>query len=219
MKNFELLSASEKRNVLMTVLSTYVGLSLSALELLIEKTSVKGVQFVKINDYKSAASNGTETADQLINIGASYDNMLKKDAVSFENLDLSTVNVNNFDYSTVNTADLSLEDFKQAVLNSLPIALAELCGEKKSVDTSATIKFNSALSFNMNTCNLNVHGMQVNKTIKEVGEKKFVKSAPKTIAKKLIQSAVNSRASKIRQFTIQNISKSIKVNGSELYIV
>jgi hypothetical protein len=227
MKDFNKLSKIEQKNIFSEILTTYVGLSLSTLELLIEKTSVKKVQFVKINGYQSASSNGTETADQLINVGASYENMLDKDADLFKDVDLSEINVDNYKYQFVNMNGLTLDEYKQAVVNALPLALIELQSDKKekendtssSIDTSATIKLNSTLFFNRNTRNLNIFGMQVYKKVTERGEVKIVKKAPKTVAKEIIKKSVNSRASKLRTFTIQNIVTSVKINGSELLIV
>jgi hypothetical protein len=227
MKDFNKLSKIEQKNIFSEILTTYVGLSLSTLELLIEKTSVKKVQFVKINGYQSASSNGTETADQLINVGASYENMLDKDADLFKDVDLSKINVDNYKYQFVNMNGLTLDEYKQAVVNALPLALIELQSDKKekendtssSIDTSATIKLNSTLFFNRNTRNLNIFGMQVYKKVTERGEVKIVKKAPKTVAKEIIKKSVNSRASKLRTFTIQNIVTSVKINGSELLIV
>jgi hypothetical protein len=227
MKDFNKLSKIEQKNIFSEILTTYVGLSLSTLELLIEKTSVKKVQFVKINGYQSASSNGTETADQLINVGASYENMLDKDADLFKDVDLSKINVDNYKYQFVNMNGLTLDEYKQAVVNALPLALIELQSDKKEkendtsspIDTSATIKLNSTLFFNRNTRNLNIFGMQVYKKVTERGEVKIVKKAPKTVAKEIIKKSVNSRASKLRTFTIQNIVTSVKINGSELLIV
>lgn len=227
MKDFNKLSKIEQKNIFSEILTTYVGLSLSTLELLIEKTSVKKVQFVKINGYQSASSNGTETADQLINVGASYENMLDKDADLFKDVDLSEINVDNYKYQFVNMNGLTLDEYKQAVVNALPLALIELQSDKKEkendtsspIDTSATIKLNSTLFFNRNTRNLNIFGMQVYKKVTERGEVKIVKKAPKTVAKEIIKKSVNSRASKLRTFTIQNIVTSVKINGSELLIV
>jgi hypothetical protein len=227
MKDFNKLSKIEQKNIFSEILTTYVGLSLSTLELLIEKTSVKKVQFVKINGYQSASSNGTETADQLINVGASYENMLDKDADLFKDVDLSEINVDNYKYQFVNMNGLTLDEYKQAVVNALPLALIELQSDKKEkendtsspIDTSATIKLNSTLFFNRNTRNLNIFGMQVYKKVTERGEVKIVKKAPKTVAKEIIKKSVNSRASKLRTFTIQNIVTSVKINGLELLIV
>jgi hypothetical protein len=225
MKDFNKLSKIEQKTIFGEILTTYVGLSLSTLELLIEKTSVKKVQFVKINGYQSASSNGTETADQLINVGASYENMLDKDADLFKDVDLSKINVDNYKYQFVNMNGLTLEEYKQAVVNALPLALIELQSDKKandtssSIDTSATIKLNSTLFFNRNTRNLNIFGMQMYKKTTEHGEVKIVKKAPKTVAKEIIKKSVNSRTSKLRTFTIQNIVTSVKINGSELLIV
>ena len=48
-------------------------------------------------------------------------------------------------------------------------------------------------------------GQSVTKTVTEKGEFKIVKSAPKTIAKRLIEFAAKPKTSEIRRFTIENL--------------
>src|ERR1035437_7544903 len=87
MKNFQDFSKKEQTSMLNVVLAAYPNLGLNNLKILIKLTEVNKAQFAYIADYQSDKSNGTETASHQINVAASYENMLKKDAVSFNNFD------------------------------------------------------------------------------------------------------------------------------------
>lgn len=232
MKNFNELSKGEQNTILGTILEAYKGLTLNNLKILIKLTEVNGCSFVNIKDYCSEKSGNTEVADALINVGASYANMLAKDVVKFETLDLNEIDVNKFDYRKLNVGEpfdfeaetqseeykTALESFKTAVVAALPVALMELQGAKKTIDTSADIALNKVLFFNMNTLNLAIKGQIVNKSVKVEGSFKIVKSAPKTIAKQLINNFVNSRAASLRRYNLSNIITRINVNGIQLDI-
>ena len=151
-------------------------------------------------------------------MGASYQNMLAKDSNIYANFDVATIDIDKFDYSTIDTGKLTLAEFKAEVKNQLAVALAELNAPKKSIDTSADIWLNKALVFNLNTLRLSIRGMQMNKSVEVKGEFKIVKSAPKTIAKKLIEKQAKGRSATLRRFAIDNLVGSIKLVGQELEI-
>lgn len=202
------------------VLNAYPNLSLNDLRALVEVTNrFEGVSFVSIKDYQSDESNGTEIADHLINVNASYENMLVKDAEIYSKFDVRTVDVDKFNYMSVDCGKLTLDEYKQAVKEYLPIALAEMQAPKTTTrDMSAFHYFNPKnrmLSFNSNTGNLLIFGMDVNKTVKTEGEFKVVNSEPKTIAKKLIEKKSGSRTATLRSFKIQNMA-TMRLNGDTL---
>ena len=202
------------------ILSAYPTLSLLQLRTLIAVTSqIEGVSFVSIKNYSSDISGNTENANHIINVGASYANMIKKDANMYANFDINCVDVTRFNYNTIEYSSFgSLESFQKEVKNALPIALIELQAPKASKDMSATIRLNSMLSFNTNTHNLLISGMEVGeKKVVEEGTFKIVKSAPKTIAKKLIEKVVNSRTSALRTFKLDNMA-AFKVVGNTIEI-
>jgi len=208
-----------KEKAILAILNAYGNLNLKQVELLINATNeIGGVSAVSIKGYSSDKSGNTEVANQLINVGASYQNMLAKDSNIYANFDVATIDIDKFDYSTIDTGKLTLAEFKTEVKNQLPNALAELNAPKKSIDTSADIWLNKALVFNLNTLRLSIRGMQMNKSVEVKGEFKIVKSAPKTIAKKLIEKQAKGRSATLRRFAIDNLVGSIKLVGQELEI-
>jgi hypothetical protein len=206
------------KNTITSILSVYNNLNEKQVNKLIEATNlISGVSLISINGYSSDKSNNTEIANQLINIGASYQNMIKKDSNIFANVDLNLIDVDKFNYTSIDTAKLTLEQFKQAVKENLPIALTELQAPKKSKETN-DIYLNKALVYNLNTMRLSVIGQQINKVVETKGEFKIVKSSPKTIAKKLIEKQVKSRTASLRRFALDNLINSISINGDKLEI-
>ena len=206
------------KNTITSILSVYNNLNEKQVNKLIEATNlISGVSLISINGYSSDKSNNTEIANQLINIGASYQNMIKKDSNIFANVDLNLIDVDKFNYTSIDTAKLTLEQFKQAVKENLPIALTELQAPKKSKETN-DIYLNKALVYNLNTMLLSVIGQQINKVVETKGEFKIVKSSPKTIAKKLIEKQVKSRTASLRRFALDNLINSISINGDKLEI-
>lgn len=206
------------KNTITSILSVYNNLNENQVNKLIEATNqINGVSLISINGYSSDKSNNTEIANQLINIGASYQNMIKKDSNIFANVDLSLIDVDKFNYTSIDTAKLTLEQFKQAVKENLPIALTELQAPKKSKETN-DIYLNKALVYNLNTMRLSVIGQQINKIVETKGEFKIVKSSPKTIAKKLIEKQAKGRTQTLRRFALDNLINTISINGDKLEI-
>lgn len=212
------LNESEQAEIKKAILAVYPNLGMDGLNAMINALEVGGVQFAAIKGYQSEISNGTETADALINIGAAYENMKKKDINIYENFDVNTVNVDNFNYQTIDTGGISLEKYKEAVNAALPIALAELiesAKKPKTRDTSSDIYLTRVLIFNTNTQKLALFGQRINKTVIQEGTFKVVKSAPKTIAKKLIEKAAKGRTATLGRFVVDNMQRA-KINNGEL---
>lgn len=211
---------SIRTEILAAILSAYTNLTQEALASLIHLTSgVSGVSFVALNNYESDKSAHTESANHVINIGASYANMKVKDADIYKNFDVDSVDVEAFNYATINTNGMSLEEYKAAVKAALPAALAELqAGPKTRTTESNDIYINKALVWNTNTNRLSVVGMSVNKVVTEKGEFKVVKSAPKTIAKKLIEKAAKGRTQTLRRFALDNLTQSITLKGETIEV-
>jgi len=212
-----MLNLNNKKELILEVLNSYENLTIEQLESLINNTNLNGVSFVSVKGYSSEKSNNTEVANQVINIGASYKNMLKKDTNIYANFDLSSVDVDAFNYDTINTNGLTLNEYKKAVKDSLEIALNELSQPKKK-KVSNDIYFNNALAFNTNTRKLSLLGQTINKTIEKKGTFKVVKSAPKTIAKKLIERKAKGKTQTLRRFAIDNLVGSVKVSGEVVEI-
>jgi hypothetical protein len=210
---------SNKEIAILAILKAYTNVSIEQVESLINATNnVGGISFVSLKGYSSDKSNNTEVANQLINIGASYQNMLKKDDNIYANFDISSVNVEGFNYSNIDTKGLTLAEYQQAVKSALEVALIELQAPKQSKDTSNDIWLNKALVFNLNTLRLSIFGQSVTKSVEVKGEFKKVASAPKTIAKKLIELQAKGKAQTLRRFAIDNFNGLIKVSGETILI-
>jgi hypothetical protein len=208
-----------QKQTIISILSMYNGLNEAKLNKLIEATNgITGVSFVSINGYSSDKSNHTEVANQVVNIGAAYANMLKKDENIYANFDLDTVDVEKFDYSSIEMGNLSIDEFKKQVKESLPIALHEL-NQPKAKKESNDIWFNKVLCYNTTTMRLSILGQSINKTVETKGEFKKVKSAPKTIAKRLIEKQAKGRTASLRRFALDNLINDISISGDKLEIV
>jgi hypothetical protein len=215
---------TNKEKSILAILSVYSMLTIESVEQLINLTNgIKGVSFVSLKGYSSDKSEGTETANHLVNIGASYANMLTKDTNIYADFDVNTIDLDAFNYATIDTNGLTLADYKKQVKEALTVALTELQAPKKAKDTSNDIWLNKALVFNLNTMRLSIFGQGMTKTVTEKGEFKVVKSAPKTIAKKLIEMQANEgkggKSQMLRRFALDNFNGTINVSGDtvELY--
>ena len=226
MAQFNDFSVEERNEVIAQVLSAYPSLTVFNLMQLIILTDVKGTTFINIKNYSSNASDNTEVADCKVLVGASYENMIDKDAVTLENINLAQIDVTKYNYKTINTNGKSLEDFQNEVKKALSPALAalkEALLKKQFGETAGrtdnNVFFNKVLLFNTNTNNLSIRGQIVKKTEKVEGTFKMVKSAPITVAKNIINNMVNARTASLRTYNLTNISECIRMNGNELNIL
>jgi hypothetical protein len=207
----------EMQGIKNEILKYYSNLNEQNLLKLVELTNKQNIGFVSVKGYSSELSKGTEIANQLINVGMIYKNAIEKDNVTLANIDLSTIDVNKFDYRYINTDGLTIDKFKQAVKDSLPLALEEL-KQPKAPRKSNDVYINKMLVFNTNTLKLSIIGKSEAKTIETEGTFKVVKSAPKTIAKKLIEKQMQGKTQALRRFAIDNFIGSIKLQGKTIEI-
>ncbi|MSW53417.1 MAG: hypothetical protein F2817_21325 [Actinobacteria bacterium] len=216
--------ANEKELIEKAILSIQevYGVSRESVQRLMELTNGnEKVRFVSIKGYNSDKSLNTEVADQVVNINANYGNMLDKDALTLNNVvlkrDVEPL-IATWDYEgKYDLNGVSVADFKKQVKEALEIALQELRNPKTGSRESNDIWLNKALAFNTNTLRLSVFGASISKTVKQEGVYKKVKSAPKTVAKQIIQKAVEPRTAQIRRFTMDNLSI-MKMDGETLEI-
>jgi len=199
-----------------TAIEKAVAVYGNAVLALVEATNNIGVTFLSIKNYKSDFSGNTENSNHTINIGVRYESILEKDANIYENFDVNSVDVNNFNYNSIDLAGLSLEQFKEGVKLALPIALAELQAPKKERQSN-DVYLSKVIVFNVTTERLSILGQSVTKTVTEKGEFKKVKSAPKTIAKRLIEFAAKPKSNDIRRFAIDNL-EAVKLFGDTIEI-
>lgn len=218
------LQPQEKLNLIQEILSVYRYFPKNLLFDLVSATNeVGGVSLVNIKGYCSDASNNSEIADQLINIGASYQNMLNTDANKYANCNFADfcILVDNFSLQYINTNGKTESEFKAEIKANFQNVLADLLSPKTPSEKADNfIHFNKVLAYNTNTKNLSIFGMQVAKKVIEKAETdyKIVKSAPSTITKQLIQKCVGSRTSTLRRFNIGNITQHLSIVGDKIEI-
>jgi hypothetical protein len=202
------------QQVMIDIIKVYSKLNEKTLNELIEKTNEYGLGYLKINGYKSDISGGTETANQLINIGMNYKKAIQRSLVTFENVDLSKIDINNYNYSLIDTKGLSLSDYKQAVKDSLELALSEL---KKAPEPKKTNDFylNKVLVFNYTTLKLSIVGKSESKEVEVKGDFNVTKKAPLTVAKELIKRECKAPTNSMRRFKVDNITN-VKFSGDTI---
>jgi hypothetical protein len=186
---------------------------------LIEITSdmSKVAKFARILNYSSDKSDHSEIADHTIILNFSYANMKKDDKETLRTFDVNVVDVNKFNYDSIDTKGMELSTYKNEVRNCLNNALYEINNPKENNRVSNDDYLNDMLVFNWNTERLSIIGQGVKKETIVEGEYKKVKSAPLTIAKKLIMKQANLRVEKYRRYAIDNLSI-VKLQGETLEI-
>jgi len=177
----------------------------------------KGAKFATIKDYSSDKSEHSEIANHSIILNFSYANMKKDDKETLRNFDVNVVDVNKFNYDSIDTKGMELTAYKNEVRNSLQNALYEINNPKQVERVNNDDYLNDILVFNWNTERLSIIGQGVKKETIVEGEYKKVKSAPLTIAKKLIMKQANLRVDKYRRYAIDNLSI-VKLQGETLEI-
>jgi hypothetical protein len=176
----------------------------------------KGAKFARIIGYSSDKSDHSEIADHTIILNFSYQNMIKDDKETLRTFDVNVVDVNKFNYDSIDTKGMELTTYKNEVRNCLQNALYEINNPKKK-ETSNDDWLNNMLVFNWNTERLSILGEEVKKNVIVEGEYKITKSAPLTIAKKLIKKQAKLRVDKYRRFAIDNLSI-VNLQGETLEI-
>jgi len=177
----------------------------------------KGAKFATIKDYSSDKSEHSEIANHSIILNFSYANMKKDDKETLRNFDVNVVDVNKFNYDSIDTKGMELGAYKNEVRNSLQNALYEINNPKQVERVNNDDYLNDILVFNWNTERLSIIGQGMKKETIVEGEYKKVKSAPLTIAKKLIMKQANLRVDKYRRYAIDNLSI-VKLQGETLEI-
>jgi hypothetical protein len=177
----------------------------------------KGAKFATIKDYSSDKSEHSEIANHSIILNFSYKNMKKDDKETLRTFDVNLVDVNKFNYDSIDTKGMELSAYKNEVRNSLQNALYEINNPKQVERVNNDDYLNDILVFNWNTERLSIIGQGVKKETIVEGEYKKVKSAPLTIAKKLIMKQANLRVDKYRRYAIDNLSI-VNLQGENLEI-
>ncbi len=161
------------------------------------------IGLIAVNNYSNVDG---EMSKRRINIGYSYEK-LKKD-------DLATLNAGVEYIPSVKYAkadwDMAIAELKQSLIEPSK-ARSEAQANAYLIMTE-----NGAMKYCYNTQKLYITGLELDgsKTVVEEGEKKVVKSAPKTIAKNVIKREYLKQGL-IRNFIVKEI-REIKMRGEEL---
>lgn len=173
-------------------------------ELFKQFSNSKGVKFVGVRDYEAQSG---EISDFVINIGANYENTMRKDLVYLQSL----TDQNLIDFCKNSVVNLeTMQKAKQELENSL---IKRLSGEKNARSigqTDAYQTLTNGVRLHLESEKIHVFGFRVSKHIKVTGTYKEVKSQKKTIAKNILRK--NMKSEKFRTFVLDS-AKVIALNG------
>lgn len=160
--------------------------------------SVTGVSFVSIRNYTNKSG---ETSNNLINVGASYENAKRKDIEFLENLDAKAHNFK------------SAPDLIETARVALIEAFLKPDENRSNGQKDAYTHIVPGVKVHNETGLLYVYGYREQKTVLVKGEYKTVKSAPLTIAKNELRKLL--KTGKFTQYSLE-LGNTIKANGDTL---
>ena len=177
--------------------------------------SLKGVSFIRINNYISKTSG--EIANHTINVGLSVKNAKETDLMRLKAC-------NDKDLQMISASSRIAVDVCRVALAELISSAEKNLSENKedrtaqsNGQTDAYIFITPAIRFHKDTQELHVFGQAISKVVIVKGEYKTVNSSDKTLAKKAIKSHLDLRSDKFRDFIVGNI-ESVKMNGETIEI-
>lgn len=204
------------------------GLDRANVQRLFDLTSENSkTRFVYIKNYNSDKSLNTEEADHLVSINVKYENTKDASLVELNSdtkmiKDYFLIQAKGWEYDKkYNLKGVSEADFHKQVVDQFEVALHELRHPKTAAEMGRTNNDihieGTPLYFNTNTLRLSISGLSQKKKVVQEGVFKKVASAPKTVAKEIINYIVKPKSDKYRRFAIDNI-KSIRMDGEVLEI-
>lgn len=175
-----------------------------------------GASFISINGYLAKTSG--ELANYIINTNINVMNAKKADLKT-----LLSINENQL-IELSNKFNISLDIVKTA-LNELITSLRKNISENLSdrtvnsqAQTNAYINIGNGLRVNIESNQLHVFGLFINKTVLINGmQKKAINSSQKTIAKNKLQKELNLKSNKFRTFIIDNATN-LKIKGNVIQL-
>lgn len=224
------IATTEKQNEIINIIkSVNPSIHVENLKEFINVTnSVKGCKFVNIKGYSSNLSDNTEVADNLINVGYHYENMLisEKDKLAELNDEFKTMGKKSPMYQNfvacaeAQKYDGYLNSFEpNEIIENFTLCLAAKLaptinkdGQLRAVAVNNSLSFNSVFEFNTNTHNLIINGKVEKKSVSEVGEFKKSKIGIDTLTKKLIVTSLNLPILNVRKYILGNM-QTIKILG------
>jgi len=204
------------------------GLNRESVENLINLTSENSkVRFISLKGYNSDKSLNTEVADHLVSINVKNEKVKENSLCELNSddkmiKDYFDIQAQGWEYAKkYNLKDLTEQEFHKQVVDQFYIALHELRNPQTAKELGRAnndIQIEGTpLYFNTNTLRLSILGLSQRKTVKQEGVFKKVASAPKTVAKEIINYIVKPQVDKYRRFAIDNLN-GIKMDGEILEI-
>lgn len=229
---------SNTQAIIAQIVSQISGSSIESVTALIEATNkLKGCKFVSLKGYNSNASDNTEVADHVINIGFQYENMKKTDAQLLANFDLGLVVPANYIKEAtgadipagtlkvnghyVNPVARDAKEYASLVEANLQQALTELQAAAVASPSNRVnndIYLNDVMIFNTNTQTLAIKGQGVSKKVVVAGDIKITKKGALTVAKELIKDVAGLRTDTYRRFIVANLN-SVKISGETIEVL
>ena len=162
----------------------------------------KGVGFVSLQ-YRNKEG---ELSKRLLNVGAKYDNAVKKD---IETLNAGVEYVPSEKYTRADW-DMALAEKKKSLVQPDETRSNAQVNAYLIMNDSGTVKYNYEKQ------EFYLFAKSEKKEVLQAGTYKEVKSRPKTIAKKVIEDGMKS--TKFRTFIIKSITHSVKINREVIEI-
>lgn len=178
--------------------------------------SLKGAQFISINNYLSSTSG--ELANHTVNVNISVMNAKIADLQTLKsctNDDLKKISrLTKIDVETLKTS--LAEMLTSAEKNTSADASEHTNASKAQAD--AYVHITPAIRLHKDTLQIHIFGQAIKKEVLIEGEYKPVNSSAKTLGKKAIKKYFDLKADKFRDFILGNADM-LKVAGDTILIV
>jgi hypothetical protein len=178
--------------------------------------NLNGAKFVALNNYESKKTK--EVAIHTILTNVSVMNAKETDYETLKKADIQLI------AAELLTKGIDIEVTKQAYVEMLASAEKNLSANiedrtaASQAQTDAYISLGNGMKLHKDSGALHIFGMAIQKKVLIAGEpQKPVKSAPKTIAKKMITKSLNLRAGKFRTFIVENV-EAVNMSGETITI-
>lgn len=173
-------------------------------EIIENLSKIFGCSFISIKGYESTTG---ETSNQVINIGFSYENAVKKD--------IELLKKSRFD-------DLMKEQARLKLLNSMEGNLGTNKSNQSLAQIKAYIHIGKAVKLHIEKRELYIYGMSISKTVVVHGVSKKKSENPMVIAENAVKKELNLSTPKYRMFKFSKLDelrvsgKTIKMNEVEI---
>jgi len=178
--------------------------------------SLFGASFISINNYLAKTSG--ELANFVINTNINVMNAKKADLQALLSVnDSQLIELSNKFNIAFDICKTALNELIQSLTKNISENLSDRTVNSQA-QTNAYVNIGNGLRVNIESNQLHVFGLFINKTVLINGmPKKAVNSSQKTMAKNKLQKELNLKASKFRTFIINN-ADSLKIKGNVIQL-